>query len=119
MTVRGHMMPLRALPDFCSRWHDLRAVPTASTFPNHLLLLRIDDDASVCALGGTARSSLQRHKGMVVRRAYGDAVRIGVRGNILEPQVSLGVDHAHYRTGRHISRRKIVSIVARVVPSLV
>jgi hypothetical protein len=56
---------------------------------------------------------------VVVDRIGGDAVRVAVRGHVLQPLPFGSVDHAENRTCGHVSRSQVVFVVARVVPSLI
>src|SRR6266849_2507450 len=83
------------------------------------LLLRIDADATVRALGRADPARLQRHKDVIVTGLDCNAVRIGVGSDILQPLVGLGINDAQDRPGGHVSGRQVIAVVARVVPGLV
>ena len=56
---------------------------------------------------------------MIVDRIGRDAVRVAVRGHILQPLSGTGVDHAENRTGEHVPRCEIVLTIAGVEPALI
>lgn len=100
---------------FCPR----AAGPGAKPGPTHALLFSKNADTAIAALGGTNSTRLQGHKRVVVAGIDRDTVRVRIGRDIFQPGIRLGVDDAHDRAIRHISRCHVVAVVARVVPGFV
>lgn len=90
----------------------LAAVALDSLFP-------YDVNASGRGHRTTDGASLLGHKSMVGLGIDRDAMRVGTGRKIVQPKVRAGIDDAHDRTGEHVARGEIVSVIARVVPDLV
>ena len=78
-----------------------------------------DADTAVAALRAAWATSLHGYERMVRGGINRNAMRVRIGGNVLQPEILDRVDYAQHWSVRHIARRHIVSIVARVEPHLV
>src|SRR5208282_78184 len=61
----------------------------------------------------------QWHEDVIVNRVSRDAVGVAVRGNVLQPLSGPGIDDSENRAGGHVPRRRVVVVVAGVIPGFV
>src|SRR5580704_14960255 len=91
-------------------------LPSSAPFS---LLLSVDPDTTVRALGGAPCARLQGHEHMIVRGINGHAVGIGVGDDILQPEIGASINDAEHGPSRHVSGGQVVAIVAGIVPDFV
>src|SRR5215469_2797039 len=83
------------------------------------LLLCVNPDTAVRALGRADTTALQRDEDMIIARINCHTVRVRVGGYVLQPLICVRVNNAEDWPIGHVPGGEVVAVVAWVVPDLV